>query len=264
MTDPEEARVSRAAFPAVGRDAQFEERYRAHRDPWRYAERAVEVLRHERIASTANALVPQRILEIGCALGEITGRLRATVLVCGIDVSPTAASRAQEAVRPLHRSTVFSAASVLSLPFRDGAFDLVIASDGLWSWGLSEADRGAALEEIERVLSPGGHAILTEHLRPSRFEEFVQSIAVSRLQVARVAYLADRPSYQLEASLKAVRGWWLARALIASRSLARALRSLAGPLGAAASRHILVVARRQATAERLAALRPASARQTRT
>lgn len=244
MTEPEAVDAPRAVFPAVGHSEQFEERYRTHVDPWRYGERAVEILRHERTASTANALGPQRILEIGCALGQITGRLRASILTCGIDVSPTAVRRASEAVHSPRGHTVFAAASVLCLPFDDQTFDLVIASDGLWGWGLSDAERAAALDEIDRVLSPGGHAILTEHLRPSRFEEFVQSIAASRLEVASVAYLADRPSYQLEASLKAVRRWWPARALLGSRSLALALRALASPFGAVASRHILVVARR--------------------
>lgn len=247
MTDAKDAGEPRPAFPAVGRPAQFEERYRTNADPWRYAERAVEVLRHETIASTANALAPRRILEIGCALGQITARLRAVEFTCGIDVSPTAARRAHDAVHPAN-GAVFSAASALTLPFDDRAFDLVVASDGLWSWGLSDTERLGALGEVERVLAPCGHAILTEHLRPSGFEEFVDFVAVSGLEVERVAYLADRPSYQLEASLKAVRGWWPARALLASRSLARALRTIARPFGPAASRHILVVARRPAIA----------------
>lgn len=121
---------------------------------------------------------------------------------------------------------------------------LVIASDGLWGWGRTEAECAAALDEIERVLSPGGHAILTEHLRPARFREFVQSIAVSRLAVSSVACLADRPSYQLEATLKAVRSWRVARALPANRLLAQVLRMRARPFGPSSSRHILVIARR--------------------
>ncbi|MBL8984048.1 MAG: class I SAM-dependent methyltransferase [Gemmatimonadetes bacterium] len=236
----------RPRFPDVGNPAQFEERYRAHQDPWRYAERAVEVLRHEVIAETANACHPRRILEIGCALGQITLRLRSQEVTCGIDVSPTAASRAHQASH--HASgAVFAAASVLTLPFADRTFDVVIASDGPWGWGLSDAERADALREIERVLVPDGRAILTEHLRPSRFVEFVNYVTTSGLQVERVAYLGDRPSYQLESLLKRVKGSWPARALLGSRSLARLLRALARPLGASASRHILVVAGRRPT-----------------
>ena len=138
----------------------------------------------------------------------------------------------------------FVGGSATRLPVAPRSFDVIVASDGLYSWQLDEGDRAAALREIHDALAPGGSAVLTEHMRPARFAEFVAEVRASPLRVASVTYRHDRPCYQFEGWLKAVRHWRAARALRRSERLARVLSALGRPFGAAGSRHVCVVATR--------------------
>jgi SAM-dependent methyltransferase len=226
----------------------FEDMYRAGAEPWSYSERAVETLRHERVAALVGSLAPRRVLDLGCSLGLMTERLAALPAeLWATDLSPTAVARARErlaARAPRGDGARFVAGSALRLPVADASFDLILASDGLNGWELSRDDRAAALREIHRALEPGGHAVLTDHMRPNRFAGFVDEVRASPLRVVRVTYLYDRPCYQFEGWLKGVSGWRVARALRRSMPLARGLTAVGRLFGPAGSRHIVVVARR--------------------
>jgi SAM-dependent methyltransferase len=221
--------------------SHFEELYSAGKEPWSYSGRAVEMLRLERVAALVGSLRPRRLLEIGCSLGLMTERLAALgAELTAVDLSPTAVRRARERVR----GATFLAASGSRLPFAAGAFDVILASDGLYSWQIDAPARAAALREMHDALAPGGRVVLTEHMRPARFPEFVAEIRASPLRVERVTYLYDRPCYQFEGLIKAVQHTAPARALRASVPLAKALCALGRPFGPAGSRHIVVIATR--------------------
>ena len=244
----------------------FDALHRDGEEPWAFSERGVERLRHRRVAELARALLadapgappagaPRRVLELGCSLGEMTARLAERLAglpaeLYAVDLAPTAVHRARARWRGPGAPPVpnvvpdFAVASATRLPFAPRAFDVVVASDGLYSWQLGEAERAAALREIHGALVPGGHAVLTEHMRPERFAAFVAEVRASPLRVARVTYLHDRPCYQFEGWLKAIRHWRVARALRRSEGLARALSVLGRPFGPAGSRHVCVVATR--------------------
>jgi SAM-dependent methyltransferase len=229
----------------------FDALHRDGEEPWAFSERGVETLRHERVAALVSSLAPRRVLELGCSLGLMTARLAALPAeLWAMDLSPTAVRRARAGLRdPLAgvtRAPTFVAGSATLLPVAPRSFDVVVASDGLYSWHLPPEARAAALREIHDALAPGGHVVLTEHMRPARFAEFVAEVRASPLRVASVTYLHDRPCYQFEGWLKAVRHWRVARALRRSTPLARALSTLGRPVGAAGSRHICVVAARDA------------------
>ena len=226
----------------------FDALHRDGEEPWAFSERGVETLRHERVAALVRALLPDggapHVLELGCSLGLMTERLAALpATLVAMDLSPTAVRRARARVRA-EMSPAFVAGSATALPVTPRAFDVVVASDGLHSWQLGEAERAAALREIHGALVPGGHAVLTEHMRPERFAAFVAEVRASPLRVARVTYLHDRPCYQFEGWLKAVRHWRVARALRRSPAVARALVACGRPFGAAGLRHVCVVATR--------------------
>ncbi|WP_158508678.1 class I SAM-dependent methyltransferase [Gemmatirosa kalamazoonensis] len=220
----------------------FEGLYRAEDEPWSFSERGVETLRHERVARIVAELAPRRTLDLGCSLGQLTRRLaELPTELHAIDLSPTAVRRA----RTLLPGPAYACGSATELPFAPAAFDAIVASDGLYSWQLGPAECATTLCEIHDALVPGGHAVLTEHMRPSRFHEFVGMIEASPLRVVSVRHFHDRPCYQFEGWLKAVRHTRGARALRGSRTVARALCALGRPFGAAGSRHICVVARRE-------------------
>ncbi len=172
-------------------------------------------------------------------LAELPGQLFAA------DLSPTAVARARQNIREKRGNVVqFAAAQSMALPFREASFDLVIASDGLYSWDIERKERATALKQIHRTMSPDGRAIFTEHARRRRFGEFVGEIAASSLRVESVFYLHDRPSYQLESWLKAVQGWRVAKAIRRSVDLARVLSGVGRLFGTYGARHICVVARK--------------------
>lgn len=96
-----------------------------------------------------------RILDVGCGTGGMHLLLHRYGKVTGIDASPLALSFASR--RGLAK---LARASLPRLPFRDGAFDLVTIFDVLYHRNVG--DDAAAIDELWRVLKPGGHLIVTD------------------------------------------------------------------------------------------------------
>jgi ubiquinone/menaquinone biosynthesis C-methylase UbiE len=142
------------------------------------------------------------------------------------------------------RSADFVVARSTAIPLRSETVDLVIAADGLYSWDIEREERALALREIHRTLSSGGHAILTEHMRRTRFSDFVSEIDTSPLQIIGIMYFHDRLMYQLESWFKAVPDWRPGRALRRSIPIAKALSFVGTLFGTRGARHICVIARK--------------------
>jgi SAM-dependent methyltransferase len=248
-SDPTDRPRSILDAPTGGKLEHFERMYEGGDEPWSFSARGVETLRHERLAAMVRTLVDgrrdARVLDLGCSLGQLTARLATLpAQVVALDLSPTAVSRAREQLRAqsaAQRLPLFAAGSATEIPLARSSFDVVLASDGLYSWQLVPAERAA---EIHETLKPGGHVILTEHMRPKRFPEYVGEVRASPLTIVEVTYSGDRPCYQFESWLKGVQGWGPARALRRSVRVARALSAVGRRFGAAGSRHVYVVARR--------------------
>jgi SAM-dependent methyltransferase len=102
----------------------------------------------------------QRVLDLGCGEGRhaITAYLQSDVTVVGLDLSRreigTSRERFTEFEDPAaeRRSLSFVTGSGLALPFDDASFDRVICSEVLEHIHEYEA----VLDEIQRVLKPGG------------------------------------------------------------------------------------------------------------
>jgi SAM-dependent methyltransferase len=172
-------------------------------------------------------------------LAELPAKLFAT------DLSPTAVARARENVRVKRGKVIqFAAVRSTALPFRDGVFDLVIASDGLYSWDIGREERAAALDEIARAMTAGGYVILTDHMRRHRFGDFVSEVEASPFRVESVLYFHDRPAYQFESWLAAVHSVPVAKALRRSIVIARLLSGVGRLFGTRGARHVCVIARK--------------------
>jgi SAM-dependent methyltransferase len=231
---------------------RLEQRYRQELEPWSFSERAAESLRHEWIARLAARLGSRRVLDVGCSLGQLTARLAGlAVELIATDLSPTAVERARRAIyssaTPSRATLSFFAGSALSLPLEAESVDLVIASDGLHSWSLEYDERATAIRELRRIVAANGYVLFTEHLRKNRFTSFVDEIRAGGLRIADVSYLYDRPWYQFESWLRAVQHWPSAKALRRNLTIARALRGVGRRIGPSASRHICVLATRDAS-----------------
>ena len=98
-----------------------------------------------------------RVLDLGCGPGQAAEQLRSLTSpgqVIGIDQSSTMIRQAQRSNwrHVLAGEMEFHVAQFDALPFEDGSFDCVLASNVMYFW----KDTGAALAEIRRILRPGG------------------------------------------------------------------------------------------------------------
>jgi SAM-dependent methyltransferase len=91
---------------------------------------------------------PLRLLDAGCGTGNNLKHFAALGRAIGVDLSPEALRFCRE------RGVTAARASVLALPFVDGAFDCVTSFDVLYHRWVE--DDTAAVRELARVLAPGG------------------------------------------------------------------------------------------------------------
>lgn len=95
------------------------------------------------------------VLDAGCGAGELTAALSERgFVVDAVDAVPAMVAQVRERDLPRVRVKLADAAA---LPFPDRTFALVAAL-GLLPWVESPS---AVVRELARVLSPGGHAVLT-------------------------------------------------------------------------------------------------------
>lgn len=120
----------------------------------------------DRIEAEAGRLAGRRLLEVGCGMGyDSLEFIRRGVRVTAVDLTEAAVAYAKR-----HFDIVEADAeevrvgNALDLPFDDESFDAV------WSNGVLHAtgDTPKAIDEVWRVLKPGGRAIISHfYRRPS-------------------------------------------------------------------------------------------------
>ena len=153
--------------------------------------------------AVVNAVRPEpgeRILDLAAGTGTSSApfaRAGAFVVPCDFSMGMLAVGLQR------HPGLPFVAGDALRLPFADGAFDAVTISFGL----RNTADPSAALEEMRRVVRPGGRLVVCEFshpvLRPLRE-------AYSRYLMGALPGVARRASSNPEAYVylaESIRSW---------------------------------------------------------
>lgn len=224
----------------------FEKMYAESAEPWDYTSRGVEILRFEYVVQKAEELNPNKgpLLDVGCALGQLTHRLIPTSAeIHAMDISLTAVRGAKKkcAVLPGGENIHFACASATDLPYVDEYFDLVIYSDGLEGWELSREQRLQALSHAFRVVKPGGHVLLTDYLHPRDFQKHIELIKSTPFRLKKVDYLCDRVGFQLTNNLRGIKTWPGVRQLLSNVGFMRFLAQMSRPWGAQASKHLAMV-----------------------
>jgi demethylmenaquinone methyltransferase/2-methoxy-6-polyprenyl-1,4-benzoquinol methylase len=161
-----------------------------------------------RLVSMAEVRAGERALDLACGTGDIAFAVAARgARAVGLDITHRMLQLAQA------KSTTarFITADMTSLPFRSASFDLVTTGYGL----RNVPDLDAAIDEIARVLRPGGRLLSLDFNRP-------ESAAV------RAAYLAYLTA------VGATLGWLLHRDPDTYRYIPASIRRYPGARGVAA------------------------------
>jgi SAM-dependent methyltransferase len=131
-------------------DTEYPRMFRLEDHHWWYL--GMETITRAFLDRYLPASANRQILDAGCGTGgAMTHYLRDYGRVTGFDISPLALQLCQ--TRGLQR---LARAEVLQIPFGRGSFDLVTCFDVIYM--LERAS--PALEELGRVLRPGGHLLL--------------------------------------------------------------------------------------------------------
>jgi SAM-dependent methyltransferase len=141
----------------------FEARYRADADPWRYETSDYE---RSKYAATLEACGPgpfEHALELGGSIGVFSALLapRCTQLET-LDGAPTAVVAARERLVPFPDAHAQLGTIPADIP--DGPFDLVVASEVLYYLELPAFE--ATLARIADVLAPSGRLVAVHWRRP--------------------------------------------------------------------------------------------------
>jgi ubiquinone/menaquinone biosynthesis C-methylase UbiE len=113
----------------------------------------------EWVASRAHG----RVLEVAIGTGLNLPYYPDDAVVTGVDISPAMQTQAADRARKLGRQVDLVVGDAQQLPFEDGSFDSVVCALGL----CSIPDSRKAIAEMKRVLVPGGHLILIDHIGSS-------------------------------------------------------------------------------------------------
>jgi SAM-dependent methyltransferase len=101
--------------------------------------------------------VRPRALDVGCGPGSFDRHVSSAFDLHGVDVSPAMVERAQAA----NPDVDYAVSEERRLPHDDGAFDLAFAVCVLHH--VAAADRLPLLQEMRRVVRPGGLVAVFEH-----------------------------------------------------------------------------------------------------
>lgn len=135
------------------------------------------------LVTFAGVQAGQRVLDVGCGTGvvAITARRRGAQ-VTGVDLTPELLKRARENAAVAHVEIEWHEGDVESLPFGDGAFDLVLSQ-----FGHMFAPRpDVATREMLRVLKPGGLIA---------FSTWPPELCIGRIFTLIGQYLPPPPSF---------------------------------------------------------------------
>jgi ubiquinone/menaquinone biosynthesis C-methylase UbiE len=107
-----------------------------------------------------------RVLDVGCGTGRTTIPLyQQGYEVVGVDITPAMIDTARSIASQQGLAIKYEVGDATHLPYHNESFDHALFSFNGWAQIPGRVNRAAALNEIYRVLRPGGHYIFTTHIR---------------------------------------------------------------------------------------------------
>ncbi len=140
----------------------------------------------------------KKVLEIGCGVGtDLAQFAKHGAIVTGVDLTEAAIALAKKRFKVTGLKGSFQTADAENLPFRDETFDVV------YSFGVIHhtPNTQRAVDEIRRVLKPGGRAFIM--LYHTRSFEYFTLVARKAINPERWAWsLQDAINYETEMNRK--------------------------------------------------------------
>ena len=135
-------------------------------------------------------------LEVAIGTGLNLPHYPSDIPLTGVDLSPEMLSIARSRAAELGRRVELSEADAQALPFEEATFDTVVCTYGL----CNIPDDRRALEEMNRVLKPGGQLILVDHIRSAVKPIFWFQKTAELISIRMDGdHLTRRPSLHLKA-----------------------------------------------------------------
>ncbi|MEX0756005.1 MAG: class I SAM-dependent methyltransferase [Actinomycetota bacterium] len=100
-------------------------------------------------------------LEVAIGTGLNLPNYPPNVRVTGLDLTPEMLTLARQRAADLRRPVALCEGDAQALPFGDGTFDSIVSTYAM----CSVPDERRTIEEMKRVLKPGGRLILVDHVR---------------------------------------------------------------------------------------------------
>jgi SAM-dependent methyltransferase len=117
-----------------------------------------ELLEQELVLNMAGPALGKSVLDVGCGDGTLATelQLQGASFVVGCDPDPRMIAKASARTTAERDAMSYLLGRVEHLPFRDQSFDVVTAVTVL----CFVEERSCAVEEMARVLKPGGHLVI--------------------------------------------------------------------------------------------------------
>ena len=120
-----------------------------------------------------------RVLEVAIGTGRNLLNYPSDISVTGIDLSPSMLAIARQRAADLDRTVDLRTGDAEHLPFADGSFDTVVCALSL----CTIPNPAVAIEEMRRVLVPGGRMLLLDHIKSTWPPIFAGQWLVERITI---------------------------------------------------------------------------------
>jgi O-methyltransferase StaMB len=130
------------------------------------------------VAELARVKAAGRVLDVGCGIAAPALRIarRYGCRVTGVNISREQVRQGRELItaRGLSGRVVIQRGDARALEFPDGSFDAIVCLEAAGDICVTEPDKGRLVDELFRVLRPGGHVGFSDlalRARPSPAED---------------------------------------------------------------------------------------------